>query len=99
MGPWTPAPTTFSNLYFTLLLNGEGFWAPDERAKKFQYKDPSGTLMMLPSDLVLVQDPKFKTHVERYAADKALFFRDFAAAFQKLEELGTAGLRALPAAA
>lgn len=28
---------------------------PDSRFKNFQYQDPSGTLMMLPSDIVLIQ--------------------------------------------
>ena len=71
--------------------------------------------MMLPSDLVLVQDDKFRPFVQAYAKDKALFYvrslsaslrvckasarsafshlplssqTDFAAAFQKLLELG-----------
>jgi len=33
-------------------------------------------------------DPRFRRYVEAYAADEALFFRDFAAAFEKLMELG-----------
>jgi len=37
---------------------------------------------------VLIKDPKFKHHVAAYAADEELFFKDFAAAFQKLLELG-----------
>ena len=80
------------NIYYKLLLksskDGTDFWTADPRAAKFQYKDPSGTLMMLPSDLVLVQDEKFKPLVAMYAKDKALFYTDFAAAFQKLLELG-----------
>ena len=44
--------------------------------------------MMLPSDLALVWDARFKPHVEKYAADEALFFKDFAQAFKKLLELG-----------
>ena len=44
--------------------------------------------MMLPSDMALVEDPVFKAHVVAYAKDEALFFRDFAAAWQKLTELG-----------
>lgn len=35
-------------------------------------------LMMLPTDLALVQDDAFRPHVEAYAADKDLFFADFA---------------------
>lgn len=45
-------------------------------------------LMMLPTDLALVQDDAFRPHVEAYAADKDLFFADFAKAFAKLIELG-----------
>lgn len=93
VGPWTPTPEVFNNLYFTLLLKAN--WVPDERQKNFQYREASGTLMMLPSDLVLIQDDKFKVYVEEYAKGKkgkAKFFEDFSAAFQKLEELGTKNL-------
>mmetsp|Transcript_1711 Transcript_1711/g.3535 ORF Transcript_1711/g.3535 Transcript_1711/m.3535 type:complete len:154 (-) Transcript_1711:66-527(-) len=89
-GPWTPTPTSFNNLYYVLLLQLE--WRPNEAAKKFQYQDPSGKLMMLPSDLVLLQDERFLPLVKAYSADQRLFFRDFALAFQKLEELGTKDL-------
>jgi len=44
--------------------------------------------MMLPADLAFIQDPAFRKHVEAYAKDESLFFRDFAAAFSKLIELG-----------
>ena len=64
---------------------------------KFQFKDPSGTLMMLPSDLVLVQDDKLRPYVEMYAKDKKLFYADFAAAFAKLIELGCKGLKPIEA--
>ena len=50
--------------------------------------------MMLPTDLVLIQDKKFKKFVNIYAKDSPKFFKDFAKAFQKLEELGTVGLKA-----
>ena len=52
----------------------------------------TGKLMMLPSDLVLIEDENFKKYVDIYAKDQKKFFADFAAAFQKLEELGTEGL-------
>ena len=90
----------FSNLYFKLLLKGErdgqSFWTVDSNAPKFQYVDPSGKLMMLPSDLVLVQDSKFKPFVELYAKDKNRFFADFALAFKKLQELGASKLAVEP---
>lgn len=90
VGPWSPSPTTFNNLYFSLLTGLE--WTPNDRAAKFQYKDPSGALMMLPSDIVLIQDETFKQYVELYAKDEKAFFADFSAAFQKLQELGTKNL-------
>ena len=48
--------------------------------------------MMLPSDLALIQDPKFRTFVELYARDQAAFFKDFADAFGKLVSLGCPAL-------
>lgn len=90
VGPWTPTPTKFTNLYYKLLLKTN--WVPNEATPKFQFKDPSGKLMMLPSDVVLTQDPEFKKHVEMYAADKKKFFNDFADAFSRLMELGTQNL-------
>ena len=48
--------------------------------------------MMLPTDLVLIQDEEFKKYVDIYAGDSDKFFADFSKAFQKLEELGTKNL-------
>jgi cytochrome c peroxidase len=62
--------------------NGKPWTGPD------QYEDATGKLMMLPSDMALVADPEFKKYVELYAKDEARFFKDFAAAFSKLLELG-----------
>uniref|UniRef100_A0A7S1XUV8 Cytochrome c peroxidase, mitochondrial n=1 Tax=Phaeomonas parva TaxID=124430 RepID=A0A7S1XUV8_9STRA len=91
-GPWTFAETTFSNEYFRLLIeekwtiktthNGKAWNGPE------QFEDPTGKLMMLPSDYAFVQDAAFRKWVEAYAADEELFFKDFAAAFGKLMELG-----------
>ena len=92
IGPWSPTPTTFNNAYYTLLLNVK--WEPDigPKTPKFQYKDPSGKLMMLPSDIALIEDKDFKPYVEKYAKNQKEFFKDFSAAFQKLTELGTSNL-------
>ena len=38
------------------------------------------------------QDAGFKQYVELYSKEKKTFYKDFAAAFTKLEELGTKGL-------
>lgn len=53
----------------------------------------TGKLMMLPTDLVLLQDPKFSKWVAVYAKDGQKFNQDFSKAFQKLEELGTSNLK------
>lgn len=91
-GPWTFAENSMSNEYFRLLVeerwspkmthNGKPWTGPD------QYEDSTGNLMMLPSDMILIQDPEFKKYVELYAKDEDLFFKDFAKAFAKLLELG-----------
>lgn len=54
-----------------------------------QYEDKkTKSLMMLPADMALVQDKKFRQWVEKYAADNDLFFKDFSAVIVKLFELG-----------
>lgn len=85
-GAWTRSPLKFDNEYFRNLLEID--WQPKEWAGKFQYTDPTDTLVMLPTDLALTQDPEFRKYVERYAADEQAFFDDFAAAYGKLMMLG-----------
>eukprot|EP00438_Fugacium_kawagutii_P031038 Skav235367 [mRNA] locus=scaffold3967:94005:101822:+ [translate_table: standard] len=62
------------NAYFKNLLNKTWTMATDKDGKP-QYW--SGDTMVLSTDIALVKDPKFKTYVERYAADQAVFFQDF----------------------
>ncbi|OAY60887.1 probable L-ascorbate peroxidase 3, peroxisomal [Manihot esculenta] len=45
-------------------------------------------VLKLPTDKALVEDPKFRSYVERYAKDEDAFFTDYAAAHKKLSELG-----------
>jgi len=85
-GPWTKAPTMFSNLYFIELLDTK--WTPRAWTGPKQFEDPAKELMMLPTDLAIVQDEKFRVWAEKYKKDEALFFKDFAAAFNKLQEVG-----------
>jgi cytochrome c peroxidase len=86
-GPWTFSPTVLTNDYFRLLMEEKWGWKSWEGPK--QYEDASTkTLMMLPTDVALVQDPIFKTWVEKYAKDGALFFEDFKDVCVKLFELG-----------
>lgn len=53
-----------------------------------QYESKDGALMMLPSDMALLEDKAFRPYVELYAKDEEAFFKDFSAAFAKLTELG-----------
>lgn len=82
-GPWTRNPLVFDNNYFKLLLGLD--WVPREWDGNLQYTDTATKkLMMLPTDMCLIEDPKFKEWVEKYAADQQLFFKDFAKVAGKL---------------
>ncbi|KDN52679.1 class II peroxidase [Tilletiaria anomala UBC 951] len=96
-GPWVPNPTRFSNQYYKLLLKLK--WQPKNwkgrQGMPFQWAakapgvgDDGEELMMLPTDMALIQDPSFRPWVEKYATDKDLFFDHFTKAFAKLIELG-----------
>lgn len=85
-GPWTRAPTTFSNEYFRELI--ENTWTIKKWSGPQQYEDPTGDLMMLNTDMALLDDPSMRKWVEIYAKDSARFEADFAKAYQKLTELG-----------
>ena len=65
-GPWSPTPTLLNNAYFNLLLNVP--WTLKEWNGPMQFEDPTGKLMMLPSDIALIQDKKWKGYVKEYAA-------------------------------
>jgi cytochrome c peroxidase len=85
-GPWTRMPTTFTNEFYRELL--ETKWDKKKWNGKLQYADPRDEVMMLPADLIFIQDAEFRKYVELYAKDQDVWFKDFAQAFQKLEELG-----------
>ena len=86
-GPWTSQPLKFDNEYFVNLVTKE--WRPRTWHGKFQFEDvETGKLMMLPTDMALVQDPRFRPYVELYAKSQDAWFRDFARAYGKLLALG-----------
>ncbi|PWN51750.1 mitochondrial cytochrome c peroxidase [Violaceomyces palustris] len=86
-GPWTFAPTSFTNEYFNLLVNEK--WTQKKWNGPPQFEDKTTkSLMMLMTDLALTQDSSFRKHVQRYAKSEDEFFNDFSAAFSKLLELG-----------
>ncbi|KAF3054925.1 putative heme-binding peroxidase [Daldinia childiae] len=102
-GKWVNNPTRFSNQYYKLLLANDWkkttlpsgvtqFVYIEEDDESAATEDGEKTkeegLMMLPTDIALLSDPAFRPWVEKYAADKDLFFEHFAAVFAKLLELG-----------
>ncbi|KAI0201595.1 peroxiredoxin [Astrocystis sublimbata] len=102
-GKWVNNPTRFSNQYYKVLLANEKEWRRttlENGVEQFVYveeekdqgegekEEPEEVLMMLPTDMSLLEDPEFRKWVEIYAADKDRFFVDFSAVFAKLLELG-----------
>jgi catalase (peroxidase I) len=86
-GPWTSQPLIFNNAYYVNLLKRT--WVPRKWDGPLQYEDEeTESLMMLPTDMALVWDDKFKVWVEKYAKDQDLFFKDFANVYARLLALG-----------
>ncbi|CAF3400546.1 unnamed protein product [Rotaria sp. Silwood2] len=86
-GHWTATPNTFSNQFFRSLL--QEHWQERQWSGPKQFEDvKTQVLMMLPTDLALIQDPRFKRYVVEYATDYYRFSKSFGAAFEKLLELG-----------
>lgn len=90
-GAWVNNPTRFSNQFFKLLLSVE--WKKKtlpNGLEQYSYydEDSEEELMMLPTDIALIQDPSFRPWVELYAKDKDAFFKDFTKVFAQLIELG-----------
>ncbi|KAI1911663.1 heme peroxidase [Ophidiomyces ophidiicola] len=86
-GPWDFSPTVFTNDFFKLLANEK--WVQKKWNGPKQFTDnTTKTLMMLPTDIALIKDKEFKKHVDRYAKDSDVFFKEFSDVFVKLLELG-----------
>lgn len=85
-GPWGAASNTFTNEFYVNLLN-ENWTLEKNDAGNLQYNSPKG-YMMLPTDMSLVQDPKYLKYVKEFAADEQAFFKEFVQVFTKLIENG-----------
>jgi len=86
-GPWSFSPTTVTNEYFRLLMDEKWGWKNWNGPKQYEDKSTK-SLMMLPTDMALIKDNEFKKHVERYARDSQVFFKEFSDVLVKLFELG-----------
>lgn len=86
-GPWTYTPTYVSNQYYYMLM--AEIWKVRNWDGPRQFQGSSSqTLMMLPTDMALIEDEKMRPWVEKYAEDNSLFFQDFSKVLLKLFELG-----------
>ncbi|KAJ4420752.1 heme peroxidase [Gnomoniopsis sp. IMI 355080] len=85
-GPWTFSPTVLTNDYFQFLTDRKWHWKKWDGPKQYVNEDES--IMMLPADMALVADKKFKEWVVKYAKDGDKFFEDFRNVIVKLFELG-----------
>lgn len=86
-GPWTFSPTYFTNDFFKLLRDEKWHVKKWDGPKQYE-DDTTKTLMMLPTDYVLVQDKDFKKLVDKFADDQDYFFAVFSKSFTTLLELG-----------
>ena len=86
-GPWTFSPTTLTNDYYKLLIEEKWAWKKWSGPKQFE-DVKTKSLMMLPTDMVLIKDKSFRQYVEKYAKDNDAFFKDFADVVTRLFELG-----------
>lgn len=90
-GPWTADKLKFDNSYFTDMLTKK--YDEETTAKGCpQFRNKDDDTIMLTSDLALLKEP-YRQYVELYAKDQDAFFKDFTAAWVKLQENGCADLR------
>jgi catalase (peroxidase I) len=85
-GPWTRAPTTFSNEYFRELLDNT--WTPKKWNGPPQLEDPTGDLMMLLTDYAMIEDPEMRKWCVIYRDDYDRFANDFVKVWVKLTQNG-----------
>ncbi|KAI5466612.1 cytochrome c peroxidase [Mariannaea sp. PMI_226] len=86
-GPWTFSPTILTNDFFRLLIEEKWQWKKWNGPAQYEDKTTK-SLMMLPTDMALVLDKKFKPFTELYAKDNDAFFKDFSNVMVRLFELG-----------
>ncbi|KAJ3267996.1 heme peroxidase [Terramyces sp. JEL0728] len=97
-GAWTLDNFSFDNDLFKRIVNivesnvmnytlDPGFIGPYNITVKPQFIGNDDTFM-LPSDVLLITDPTWAPYSRKFATDKKYFYKKFAQAFEKLNELG-----------
>ena len=70
----------------------EGTWTKEplkfDNTYYMELLDKESTQLKTEVDLELIQEERFRNFVEKFATDKALFFEEFKAAFEKMSEFG-----------
>ena len=86
-GAWTSDPHQFDNSYFLNLLRKS--YEPHASATGAGiHRCPTSATIMLPMDMCLLRDMKFRYWVEKYSSDPAKFSTEFGNAWAKFQELG-----------
>eukprot|EP00965_Chrysotila_dentata_P256851 6212691-Pleurochrysis_carterae.AAC.1 len=79
-GAWTEEPLKFDNTYFKEMLSKKYESETTSAGNPQNRNAETGTIMLI-SDLALLEDDAFKTHVEKYASDQDAYFADFTSAW------------------
>lgn len=97
---WDNSPVRFDSMYFDFVLSKTGLGPPDWRlvveddptrpGETIRWFEPSsrGGWLMLPTDMMLRNDPEFRVHAEEFFENEGAFHEAFAAAFKRVTELG-----------
>jgi len=86
-GQWTSRPLTWTNEFFTFLLNGN-YTKIQGDGGKYQWRNAANGFLMLTSDLALINDVKYKKIVETFANDITALEDAFGKAWEKLTTQG-----------
>ncbi len=92
-GRWDTTESTFDNAYFAFLVNGTGYTQDVLGVRSdsgLLWYSPITETVQLPTDRHLLALPQLRDVVHTYAANQSAFFFDFARAFERLSERGTA---------
>jgi catalase (peroxidase I) len=87
-GPWTTNPLQFDNEYYKNLLQMKWLPKTNDNGTTQYYDEGTGKLMMLPTDIALLEDEQFLHYVKLYAENEEQFRQDFAKAFSELISKG-----------
>ena len=88
IGPWTTTPLSMDNMYFKNLVDMKWKKTKQDNGLEVWITDAQKGIIMLPTDMALLEDESMVPWVEIYAKDEKRWRQDFASAFNRLQELG-----------